>query len=210
MAYVYRHIRLDKNEIFYIGISNTIDPEYRRAYSNNSRNKYWKSIVAKTKYKVEVIFDDVSWDYAKEKEIEFINLYGKKTENSGTLCNMTSGGEGTLSLKWSFDRREKIMSSIIGLKRSEASKLRMSESKKGILLSKSHKDNISKALKNKIWSETELLAKRQAPAKIVVNEQSGIFYMSANDAAIAHDINKSTLYNKLIGLRKNNTYLKYV
>lgn len=41
MAYLYRHIRLDKNQPFYIGISN-VDDDYKRAYKRSCRNKYWK------------------------------------------------------------------------------------------------------------------------------------------------------------------------
>lgn len=40
MAYVYRHIRLDKNEPFYIGIGSDIN--YQRAYNYQRRTKYWK------------------------------------------------------------------------------------------------------------------------------------------------------------------------
>ena len=43
MAVVYRHIRLDKNEVFYIGIGKT----ERRAFRKDFRNKYWASISKK-------------------------------------------------------------------------------------------------------------------------------------------------------------------
>jgi len=93
MAYVYRHIRLDKNEPFYIGIGKTIN----RAYSHRDRNIYWERIVSHTDFNVEIIFDDLSWDEACEKEIEFIKLYGRKDLGTGTLANMTDGGEGVLN-----------------------------------------------------------------------------------------------------------------
>lgn len=90
MPCVYRHIRLDKNEPFYIGIGKTIN----RAYSHRDRNIYWKRIVEHTDYEVEIIFEDISWDDACKKEIEFIKLYGRKDLHEGTLVNMTDGGEG--------------------------------------------------------------------------------------------------------------------
>ena len=46
MACVYRHIRLDKNIPFYIGISTN----NKRPYSKNGRNNYWKNIIAITDY----------------------------------------------------------------------------------------------------------------------------------------------------------------
>ena len=54
MAYVYRHIRLDKNEPFYIGIGS--DKYYKRANSKD-RNAFWKRIAAKTKLKVSIAED---------------------------------------------------------------------------------------------------------------------------------------------------------
>jgi hypothetical protein len=62
MAYVYQHIRLDTNEIFYIGISR--GRKYNRANLKIRRNSYWTNITNKTQYKVEIINDDVTWDKA--------------------------------------------------------------------------------------------------------------------------------------------------
>ena len=78
MAYLYRHIRLDKNEPFYIGIGS--DNVYKRANDKKGRNKIWYDIAAKTDYEVEILFDNISWDNACKKEIEFISLYGKKAK----------------------------------------------------------------------------------------------------------------------------------
>ena len=73
MAVVYRHIRLDKNEPFYIGIGN----EKSRAYSKKSRTNWWKNI-AKKGYEVEIIFENIDFEEAIKKEIEFVALYGRK------------------------------------------------------------------------------------------------------------------------------------
>ena len=74
MAYVYRHIRKDTNQPFYIGVGLT-DDNYHRAGVKSKRNKYWKNIIKKTTYKVDIIFNDLSWEEACKKEIEFITLY---------------------------------------------------------------------------------------------------------------------------------------
>ena len=39
MAYVYKHTRLDNNEIFYIGIGLNSDDNYKRAFDTYGRNK---------------------------------------------------------------------------------------------------------------------------------------------------------------------------
>jgi len=91
MAYVYRHIRLDKNEPFYIGIATHL----KRAYDKKSRkNKIWQVIVAKSDYRIEILFDDLTREEALEKEKELILLYGRITKGTGCLANMDDGGGG--------------------------------------------------------------------------------------------------------------------
>jgi hypothetical protein len=101
--YLYRHIRLDKNEVFYIGIG-TGD----RYKSKFSRNKYWKHITSNTNWKSEIIMEDLSRFEAEEKEKEFILLYGRKDLKTGTLCNLTDGGTGGLGLKHTEDSKLKM------------------------------------------------------------------------------------------------------
>lgn len=94
MAYLYRHIRLDKNEVFYIGIGKDSKGKYTRAYSKHGRNIHWKSVVSISDYEIEIMLDDLTWEEAGIKEAEFIKLYGKSCTNSGTLVNISDGGIG--------------------------------------------------------------------------------------------------------------------
>ena len=160
MAYVYRHIRIDKNEPFYIGIGS--DMTYKRANEKARRSNIWKKIVAKSDYEIEILFDDITYDEAKLKEIEFIKLYGRVDLENGTLANLTDGGDGLinrvftqehrrkLSLsskgrKISDDQREKIRKSKLGQKHTEESKLKMSISGKG----KKNSDALMEFLRNR-------------------------------------------------------------
>ena len=106
MTYVYRHIRLDKNEPFYIGIGT--DSNYQRAYSKSSRNIFWNRVVNVTDYEVEIIMDNLTKDIAKQKEIEFISLYGKKINKTGTLVNISDGGDGNSGGKHTEEAKKKI------------------------------------------------------------------------------------------------------
>ena len=65
MAYIYRHIRIDTNMPFYIGISNTND-EYKRAYSTYDRSTQWKRITNKTEFEVEILIEDLTCKPKKE------------------------------------------------------------------------------------------------------------------------------------------------
>jgi hypothetical protein len=106
MAYVYRHIRLDKNEPFYIGVGN--DTKFKRAKEKCGRTLMWNRIVSKHGYKIDIIMSDIDRCVALEKEIEFIKLYGRRDLGLGTLINMTDGGEdGNLNHVVSKETREK-------------------------------------------------------------------------------------------------------
>jgi len=142
--YVYKHTRLDKNEPFYIGIGQTT--KYKRAYNKSRRSELWKNIVNKTDYLVEIVYDNLTLEEAKEKEKELIKLYGRRDLNLGPLVNMTDGGDGTVGVKRSEEyisklkernklykhtpeAIEKIRSAAKGI--SEETRRKMSESRKG-------------------------------------------------------------------------------
>lgn len=98
--YLYRHIRLDSNKVFYVGIGtkrlkkpNCYTCVYERAYSGY-RTKFWKSITAKTEYEVEIILESDDYKFIEQKEVEFIRLYGRRDLGEGPLCNLKDGGKG--------------------------------------------------------------------------------------------------------------------
>ena len=125
MAYIYRHIRLDTNQPFYIGMT----VQRTRPYERASREIEWKTIANQTPIRVEILFDDLTKSEAIEKEKELIALY-KRECDGGTLVNKTLGGMG-----------------IIGFKKapiSESTRLKMSLRHKGV-----PKPNQSIAMKGK-------------------------------------------------------------
>jgi hypothetical protein len=94
MAYLYIHTRLDKNEVFYVGIGKDSDGKYVRAFSKKRRSDFWNNIVKNCEYKINILHDNLSWKEICEKEKYYINLYGRKDLKTGTLCNLTNGGDG--------------------------------------------------------------------------------------------------------------------
>jgi hypothetical protein len=93
-CYVYRHIRLDKNEPFYIGIGTGRNYKRAKGRGSTQRSEFWNRVVNKTKYEVEILMDNLTWLEACDKEKEFIKLYGRINLGTGTLVNMTDGGDG--------------------------------------------------------------------------------------------------------------------
>jgi hypothetical protein len=169
--YLYRHIRLDNNAPFYIGIGtkpkNATNSEYCRSTTHNSRSTYWKNITAKTKYEVEILLESDDYEFVKQKEIEFIALYKRIDCCEGILVNMTDGGDGTINRVCSEETRNKISitntgrvlspetimkiienrKSTLGYKHTEENKAKMSELKKGIKPSQESIDKRAETMK---------------------------------------------------------------
>lgn len=89
MALVYRHLK-PCGEVFYIGIG----VSKKRAYSKYGRNKHWSNTVNKYGYEVQILTNNIDYEFAKEIEKNLILHYGRKDLNLGKLVNMTDGGEG--------------------------------------------------------------------------------------------------------------------
>jgi hypothetical protein len=111
MAIVYKHIRLDTEEVFYIGIGS----QKKRAYSKCKRSKFWHSIIEKTDYEVVLIKENVSVEEAYQMEKDLIKFYGRRDLGLGTLVNMTDGGDGRFGAIASDETRRKMSQSRKGL-----------------------------------------------------------------------------------------------
>ena len=144
MAIVYQHIRLDTNEIFYIGISIYL----KRAFSKNNRSCYWKKIVNKIGFKVDILFENITWGEACEKEKEFIKLYGRKDLNTGILINMTDGGGGKCNP--SQEERLKMKERRMNKPIPTSIRIKISNSLKGHIQSDIVKDKISRKMAKKV------------------------------------------------------------
>jgi hypothetical protein len=86
MFYVYEHIRLDTNAIFYVGKGCGA-----RICSKDKRNKHWQSIVNKAGYKGRVIVESHDEElvfFAEQERIDQLRKLGLK------LANQTDGGGG--------------------------------------------------------------------------------------------------------------------
>jgi hypothetical protein len=225
MSVVYRHIRLDKNEPFYIGIGE----KENRAYKKNGRSLYWNRIVKKYGYKVEILFDDLTWEEAQEKEKEFISLYGRRDLETGILVNLTDGGENppkmfgnkfNLGRKASLETRKKRSESLKGRTFSEETrKLKSDIAKiKGQRpfqpIGYKHSDEVKKILSEKskgkiISEETRKKLSEVKKGKTPNNAKSvvinNITYKSVSDAS-----NDLGLLRRTISQRIKSNDLEFV
>lgn len=211
MHYVYRHIRLDKNEPFYIGIAS--DKSFCRAYSKKNRNLYWHNIIKCTQYRVDILFEDLTFEEACAKEKEFISLYGRGS--SGTLCNITEGGEGARNPTQEI--RKKISEAKKGNKNPQFGKTWSPEKKQFMLnrmsgannpnygkpISEKQKQLISLAQKGRKKTNAEKEAIYSKTRKKVIDHKTGIIYPSVNDAAAAFNVPAYTISKWVKSNKKN-------
>lgn len=176
---VYRHRRLDTNQVFYVGIGKS---KYRANQKGNRRSDLWNKIVNKTDYIIEIVAEVESWELACELEELLIQEYGRINLGAGTLANLTDGGEGAVGRILTEDHKSKISKTLIGHKHSEETIKKISESKKGTI---SH------------------LRKK------VINIENNVEYTSLKECCDINNICYTTLSSKLNNKRVNNTPYRY-
>lgn len=192
MAILYRHIRFDKNEPFYIGIGTDV----KRAYNKKDRNRHWKNIVSKTDYEVQILFDDLTWEEACEKEKEFIALYGKRN-NGGSLCNITDGGAGYpgLSCEYKEKHRESVVRTWTGRKHTDESRKKMSLASMGNTKTLGFKH--TEETRAKMSKSNTGESNRKNCCKIVLDLDTGVFYDTIKELSILLCVPSSTLARQL-------------
>ena len=121
-AYVYTHKRLDKNCIFYVGIGSSAN--YKRAYQTYKRNEYWKRVNNITEIEVEVLFDGLTWELANYYEKYLIATYGRVNKGTGTLVNMTDGGDGVRGWIITEDGRKRMSNAKKGFRHTAEANLK--------------------------------------------------------------------------------------
>ena len=225
--YIYKHIRPDTQEVFYIGKGNTSKNSHVERYKTSSgRNKMWKSIVAKNNgvFIPEIICYCDTEIEVNELEKQYIKKYGRRNLGLGTLCNLTDGGDGSVGIIVTEETRHKLSIAFsgenhpnFGKKLSKETCFRKSESMKksdknlrGKKLSEDWKNNMRAA---KIGAMNPMFGKtgeKHPMSKKIIDIQTGVIYNSVTEAAEVSGIKMKTLYNYLTGHRMNKTTLKFV
>lgn len=239
MAIVYIHKKYSDDLVFYVGIGKTI----KRAYSNVNRNKFWKHTVEKHGYTVEILKDNITWEQACLIEKELILKFGRKDLKTGSLVNLTNGGEGVLNytytddvkskmsllkkgkqsprkgIKLSQETKYKISNSKKGTKFSDIHKLKISEGNKGKKLSKDHIEIIINSNKNRVVSEktklkmslSKLKMSNETKNKISLNNKKSRIVLNKNTGVFYNSIKEASFYecisyDKLKNISRKNGY----
>jgi hypothetical protein len=182
--FVYAHYKNGSLEPFYIGKG-----KGNRETSVYGRNKHWKNIVNKYGYTVKIISKNLCPEEAVKQECFWIDFFGRKDLQKGELVNYTDGGDGaTGRVVLEHNKR-------YGNKNPFYGKTHTKETS----------EIISSANKNRVWQESSKrkvvennykitdYGKKWHNGRVILNTETGIFYMSIEEAAKAHNINRDCL-----------------
>ena len=212
MAVVYKHINNYTGEPFYVGIGRKLS----RAYCKYHRSYHWNNIVKKYGYTVEFYFLDISWEQAKLWEKFLIKLYGRQNLETGILCNLTDGGDGTVNYKATKDTKLKQSLANKGVQKSLIARKNMKNS-----FTIERKGEISKRVSgnnNPMYGKTHTKEIRKrlsirfsgannARAKSIIDLETGIIYGSIRECS--RKINMS-LTNIIYKLKVKNERFNYI
>lgn len=179
---LYRHLK-PNGEVFYIGIGDKYRPNSKK------RSKWWHKVVNKHGYEVQVLKTKLSWDDACELEKTLISWYGRIDKGTGTLVNMTDGGDGNVGYSPSQETRDKISKSNKGKKMNFTDEWRKNLSIAGI----------GRKLKQESIDKQMMSNKQRKP--IIIN---GVEYISISDASRKLGVSRSSINN---GVYKNPNYI---
>ena len=191
---IYKHLKKGTDEVFYIGMGTPTRP-----YIRNGRSNWWDKVVAKYGYDIEIIEDSLSDEEAKCLEIKLIAKYGRRDLGTGTLVNMTDGGDGNNGKVHTDETKEKMSNAQLGDKHWNY----------GGKITNNHKNKLSIANKGKTLTEEHKMSISESKSKLVINLETGIFYDSINEAAITHNI-KPQLLRSWFSRGTNKTKLKLI
>jgi len=157
---------------FYVGIGS-----FGRAHSRG-RNPLVDNIRKKIEDSGQSIIVEVhnypDRDSCKKEEMRLIQEYGRRSDGSGLLGNMTNGGDGVFGLRFKMTEqsRQRISTSLTGRKLSEEHKVKLREAviasipSRPQTLSDDQKKKISASLKGRKLSEAHKEALRKAHRKL--------------------------------------------
>lgn len=215
--YLYRHRRASDGTPIYIGIGtkrkkySTYEGEYARAYRFCDRSNHWKNVFYKHGVLVDILLESDSVEFIKQKEIEFIKIYGRLDNLTGTLVNKTDGGDGTTGRIYvvSDETRAKMRGRMIGRKISAEHLRKLNDGRRNTIVTKEQRLAISKRMSGRKLSEEHIAKNRYARllgknfnAKRVINNSTGEVYSCIKEASIATGINYLKIIRYLSGITK--------
>ena len=201
---VYMHISPSGKK--YIGITSQTTSQrwrngkgYKKAVFNEAIKKYgWENV------KHEILFENLTKEQAEQKEIELIDFYKSNQRRYG--YNVANGG--FLSGKHSKKTKNKISNNQKGKKQSIETRIKRSQSLKGIPRTQDWKDKIGKANKGKKLSKEQVEKMIIRMSKKIMCVETGEVYLNAKQALNSLGIKnkKSTNIQNVVNKEDRTAY----
>ena len=196
--YVYLHITKEDGLPFYVGKGTA-----NRDTSLHGRNKWWKNIVNKYDYDIVFLEIGLTPEEASNKEMYWISRIGRRDLNKGPLVNLTDGGEGTTGKLVTIEMRERMIGNknpFYNQKHTEETRNKIRESNKRRFYSKEREDKrIKNSLINTLYGDVH------CRGKLLLNLETGVFYVSIREASRTINMREDTLRFHLKRGVKNKT-----
>lgn len=160
MAYVYIHKKKTNGEVFYVGVGglSDLDKDFKRAHKTYARSSFWKGVYKKYGREVEITHKEIIPSEAFAIERYLILFYGRQNINTGSLVNLTDGGEGFYGLVFSEKHREKLSIAKKGKRLSYSHRVKSAE----VLLKCRHKAIAASITPEAILKRVDKLRGRKA------------------------------------------------
>jgi NUMOD3 motif len=213
--YIYFHRRPDTGEVFYVGRGKRSPrgSPTRRAHVTRGRSKQWQSIVDRNSgmYAVEIVEWHETFEQARDREAFHIKAIGRK-RYGGPLINLSDGGDGIDGYVHTPETCAKLVSAWkrnpdrIKVLQSDAARAACREAlalRGGPMAGKKHSAETRAKYSN------DRAGSKNHQARRVVNKITGDEFGCVGDAARSVGLSQYTLYNYLLGNRKNTTPLEY-
>ena len=152
--YVYQYLRTDGTP-YYIGKGTG-----NRAYSKNGH-----TVPLPIQERISIIKDNITDEDAIALEIELIAKYGRKDLGTGTLRNMTDGGDGASGRIATTEMKRKLKEANLGKKQTQETKDKRAESLRGQKRTNEQRKLQSESA-NKRWANVDPIAEEQRKAKL--------------------------------------------
>lgn len=197
-VYIYALIDPRNNNIRYVG--KTIELNKRFWAHKNDKNKSHKVNWIKSlkgldpKLIVLDICSSKDWEFWEQYWISQCKTWGFK------LTNLTDGGAGSIRRKQSIEEKEKRANKIRGTKRSEKTKILMSEIRIGMKFSDKHIKNLSLSHKGKAPKTKKRFCRK---IKQIKDGKIVKIWNSIKEASEFYNINHSSICHCCAGRRKS-------
>lgn len=228
MFCVYLHITNDTKEVFYVGKGLK-----HRPYKLCGRNKFWHNVVRKHGFVVEIVKENITEEQAMLLEQELIRKYGRRNLGTGSLVNLTDGGEGVSGKIFSVGERKAISTRVKNYyklpenvqKRKKIAKevgnrpeVKETLRRKAILMNSSDSFRKMKAKNTKAsWNDIDIRNKRTASIRAVrsteesknktkIQKQKTYVGFVSPTGEIYRNVTNLSEFCKLYGITKNGMY----